>query len=267
MTKWLKAGLRRFFCLWACGMALSVHAQVATQEGLVQLDIGRGDARLPVYVMPHPQATATLILLPGGDAGTGKMVGGQPQRGNFLSRSRSEFFNAQFNVMVAYRPSDLNRLEYSYRVSKAHVAELDHVIAYAQEKFGKPVWLVGTSRGTVSGTAAAIALGESQVQGLVLTSSVTSKMTGAVGTQNVASLKIPVVMLHHKNDACHVCVPSEAERIIPEMKSAPVKKFIMIEGGSDPQGEPCEAKHWHGFINYEKETVKRITDWIQNPQS
>jgi len=51
------------------------------------------------------------------------------------------------------------------------------------------------------------------------------------------------------------------------MKSAPVKKFIMIEGGSDPQGEPCEAKHWHGFINYEKETVKRITDWIQNPQS
>jgi hypothetical protein len=47
----------------------------------------------------------------------------------------------------------------------------------------------------------------------------------------------------------------------------PVKKFILIEGDSDPQGDPCEAKHWHGFIHYEKETVKRITDWIQNPQS
>lgn len=268
MKKWLNLWmLRRFFDVLVCGMALCAHAQVTLQEGLLQMDLGRGDARLPVYVMPHPEAKATLILLPGGDAGTGKMVDGQPQSGNFLSRSRGEFFNAQLNVMVVYRATDLNRLDYGYRVSKDHVAELAKVIALAKETWGKPVWLVGTSRGTVSGTAAAIALGETQVQGLVLTSSVTSRMTGAVGTQNIASLKMPVLVVHHKNDACKICLPYEAERITPELKSSPLKKFIMIEGGSDPQGDPCEAKHWHGFINYEKETVKRITDWIHNPQS
>jgi hypothetical protein len=41
----------------------------------------------------------------------------------------------------------------------------------------------------------------------------------------------------------------------------------MIEGGSNPEGDPCEGKHWHGFMNFEKETVKIITDWIKNPQS
>lgn len=268
LKHWLNfLGLRRCCCLWLCGMTLGVHAQVATPEGWVQLDLGRGEARLPVFVMPHPQAVATLILLPGGDAGTGKIVAGQPQSGNFLSRSRHEFFNAHFNVMVVYRPNDLNRLEYSYRVSPAHVAEVTSALAYAQEKFAKPVWLVGTSRGTVSAVATAIALGETRVQGLVLTSSVTSKMTGAVGTQNIASLKMPVLLVHHQNDACNVCVPYEAERLVPQLKSAPVKKWILIEGGSDPQGEPCEAKHWHGFINYEKETVQRITDWIHHPQN
>ncbi|MEN9888982.1 MAG: hypothetical protein RL559_1019 [Pseudomonadota bacterium] len=239
----------------------------SAQEGMVQLDIGRGQARLPVYAMPHPKATATLILLPGGDAGTGKISEGKPSNGNFLSRTRADFHAADFNVIVVYRASDLNALDYSYRVSKEHVEELSKVIAYAQQQFGKPVWLVGTSRGTVSGTAAAIALGEANVQGLVLTSSVTSKKQGAIATQNIASLKIPVLVLHHKNDACKICVPYEASRITADLKSAPVKKFIMVEGGSDPEGDPCEAKHWHGFINHEKETVKLITDWVKNPQS
>lgn len=239
----------------------------SAQETLLQMDIGRGEARLPTYVMPNPGAAATIILLPGGDAGTGKIVDGKPTSGNFLSRTRDEFHAAGFNVIVVYRATDLNGLDYGYRVSKEHVGELAQVIAYARQNFGKPIWLVGTSRGTVSGTAAAIALGESEVQGLVLTSSVTSKKTGAIATQNIASLKIPTLVVHHKNDECKICVPAEASRITSDLKSAPIKKFILVEGGSDPEGDPCEAKHWHGFIHYEKETAKIITEWIKNPQS
>jgi len=252
--------------LLAVCFLICTSAGTCAQESMVYLDIGRGDARLPTYVMPNPNATATLILLPGGDAATGKIVEGKPGSGNFLSRSRDDFFAANFNVIVVYRASDMNDLDYRYRVSKEHVGELAKVIAYAKQNFGKPVWLVGTSRGTVSGTAAAIALGESAVQGLVLTSSITSIKTGAISTQNIASLKIPTLVVHHKNDACNLCVPAEASRITDYLKSAPVKKFIMIEGGSNPSGDPCAARHWHGFINFEKETVKMITDWIQNPQ-
>jgi len=236
------------------------------EEAFVQLDIGRGDARLPVYVMSNPQAVATLILLPGGDSGTGRIVEGEPSSGNFLSRSRELFHAQDFNVVVVYRPSDLVELDYGYRTTRKHVGEVERVISYARHELGKPVWLVGTSRGTVSATAATIALGDGGVQGLVLTSSVTSMKVGAIGSQDIASVKVPTLVIHHKNDSCKVCVPSEASRITAGLKSAPVKKFILIEGGSDPVGDPCEARHWHGFINYEKETVKAITDWIKHPQ-
>lgn len=244
-------------------MCLSAQAE----EKMVQLDIGRADAHLPIYVMTQPQATATLILLPGGDAGTGKISNGQPTSKNFLSRTRDLFFAAQFNVILVYRASDLQHLDYVYRVSPTHVQELAAVIRHARQLSSTPVWLVGTSRGTVSGTAAVIGLPEGFVQGLVLTSSVTSKKTGAIATQDIGRIKVPTLVVHHKNDACKICVPDEASRITDGLKSAPIKKFHMVEGGSDPIGDPCEAQHWHGFINHEKETVQLISQWIKAPQN
>jgi len=237
------------------------------QDGFVQLPLERGEAKLPVYVMRHAQAIATVVLLPGGDAGTGKIVDDQPGSSNFLVRARQHFQQAGFNVLVVFRASDLSGLDYGYRISPEHVAELSKAVAYAQREFGKPVWLIGTSRGTVSGTATAIALGEKSIAGLVLTSSVTSRRTGAIESQNVASLRMPTLVLHHKYDSCKICVPAEAARIVDQLKSAPVRKFIMVDGGSNPEGDPCESRHWHGYINFEQQTVQLITDWIKSPKS
>ncbi len=249
-------------------MALTLSIRGAhAQDNWLQIPLDRSDATLPVYTLAHPQAIATVVLLPGGDASTGKILEGKPGSGNFLSRSRELFQAEGMNVMVVYRATDMNTLDYGYRISSAHVAEVGKAVAHARKVWGKPVWLVGTSRGTVSGTAAALALGQDAVQGLVLTSSVTSKKMGAIASQNIASLNIPTLVIHHKNDACKICVPWEASRLIADMKAAPTKKFIMVEGGSDPVGDPCEARHWHGFINHEKETVRLITDWIKNPQN
>jgi pimeloyl-ACP methyl ester carboxylesterase len=242
---------------------LSVHAD----EKMVKLDIARADAHLPIFVMTQPQAKATLILLPGGDAGSGKIVDGQPTSKNFLARSRALFFAEQFNVIVVFRASDLQHLEYDYRVSTAHVQELAAVVRHAKQLSNAPVWLVGTSRGTVSGTAATIALAEGAVQGLVLTSSVTSKKPGAIATQDIGKIKVPTLVVHHKFDACKVCVPHEAARINDGLKSAPFKKFLMLDGGFDPVGDPCEAQHWHGFINQEKDTVQSIGNWIKSPEN
>lgn len=246
--------------LWTC--SINLYAE----EIWHKLDVSRNDAHIPLYVMSNPGAVATLILLPGGNAGIGGVVDGKPKSNNFLARSKDYFLNENLNVIIMFRASDLSKLDYPYRV-KEHVSEIAKVIQYAKNKFDKPIWLVGTSRGTVSGTAAALALGEREVQGLVLTASVTNKAIGAIKTQNIADLKIPVLVVHHKNDACKICVPYEASRITSDLKSSPVKKFVMIEGGSDPQGDPCQAMHWHGFINYEKETVKIISDWIKQPSS
>lgn len=253
--------MKIILAIFACAYAvLSVQAEQSFQ----QFDIGRGVARMPVYVMTDAQAKATLLLLPGGGAATGEIVEGKPKSGNFLSRSRSFFKRAGYNVMVVYRPSDLNDLDYGYRISAQHMNELRVAVEYAKRTFGKPVWLIGTSRGTVSGTAAAIEFGPELVAGLVLTSSVTNSKPGAIATQDLKRLKIPVLVVHHSKDACRVCLPAEAAKIPTLLVNATKKDFMLIEGGSDPHGNECNAQHWHGFINYEEATVKLITDWMDS---
>lgn len=232
-------------------------------SGMVSLPLDRAQAQLPLNVLPSPGAKATLVLLPGGDAGTGKVVDGQPGSRNFLSRSRALFQAEGFNVIVAYRPSDLQELAYEYRTTAAHIDEIAQAVDWAHRQFGQPVWLVGTSRGSVSATAAAIALGPSRVQGLVLTSSVTSGKPGAVPTQQLYRIQVPTLVLHHRLDACHVCRPREAALIPDALTAAPRKQFILVEGGFDPQGDACEALHWHGYIHFEKETVGVIAGWIR----
>ena len=105
-------------------------------------------------------------------------------------------------------------------------------------------------------------------QGYVTTSQLTPNTEHrAIATQDIGKIKVPTLVVHHKNDACRICVPYEAARITDGLKSAPIKKFQMLDGGSDPVGDPCEALHWHGFINHEKEAVQLIGNWIKSPQN
>lgn len=248
--------------------ALLCLGSAAAEERMVRIALDRGQAHIPAAVLDHDKATATLILLPGGDGGTGRMIDGKPGSNNFLARSRALFAERGFNVVVAFRASDLQRLEIPYRHGTEHIAEVRQVIAWARREFGKPVWLVGTSLGSISATAATLALGRDEVAGLVLTSSITpTQISGSVTRQEIERIAVPTLVMHHRLDACRLCVPAEAARLIERMHAAPAKKFLLVEGGSDPRGNACQALHWHGFINYERETVQALTDWIKAPRS
>jgi pimeloyl-ACP methyl ester carboxylesterase len=233
------------------------------EDRFFKFKLASRNAELPIFEMSNPNAVATLILLPGGDSGTGGLEKGKPQSKNFLSRSRDIFYNNGFNILVTYRATDLNTLDYSYRISNAHIEELKETILYAKKTFNKPVWLIGTSRGSVSGTAATINLGSTYVNGLVLTSSITNSKPGAISSQNIEKITIPVLVVHNAKDSCKICSPEQAAQIINLLSSSQRKQYIEIDGGYSPTGDPCQALHWHGFVNYETETVKIISDWIK----
>jgi hypothetical protein len=92
--------VRLFVSLFLLAFVLTAFAQ----ESMIEIDLERNGASIPAYVMRHPQAVATLVLLPGGDAGSGKIINGKPASGNFLSRSRDFFQTEGFNVVVAPSP-------------------------------------------------------------------------------------------------------------------------------------------------------------------
>jgi pimeloyl-ACP methyl ester carboxylesterase len=237
----------------------------AAENKLIALDVRPG-ASVPIYYMKRDAAWATVVLLPGGAGGIG-IRDGVPTSDNFVVRSRDHFAESGFNVAVVGRPTDKKDLDFADRIGAWHIEDLRKVVAHLKRDAGVPVWLVGTSRGTISAAAAAIALGKEELAGIVLTASVTSaKRPGALPKQQLSAIRIPVLVLHHEKDACPICQPSDVPLIISGLKNAPVKKQIMVKAGANPKGNPCEALHWHGFIGMEKEAVQIIAAWIKNPR-
>ncbi|HYA86182.1 MAG TPA: alpha/beta hydrolase [Nitrospirota bacterium] len=216
------------------------------------------------YYMPNPAPKATVVLLPGGE-GDIHLENDVPTSHNFLVRSRDYFVANGFNVAVLNRPSD-HQLGYLFRVSDEHIEDIRKTVEYLKKYAGPPVWLVGTSSGTVSAAAAAIAFGNEELAGIVLTSSIMEhKKAGAVPYQKLDAIRIPVLVLHHYYDACKNCSPGDASLIVRKLTNAPVKKLILVKGGEKPIGDPCGPLHWHGYIGMEREAVDIISGWIANP--
>ena len=250
------------------GLYLSLNITVpAAADEIIRIE-SRPGVKVPVYYMKRDGSTATVVLLPGGAGGFGTPVEGKPSSSNFLVRTRDFFADAGLNVAVMSRATDKTDLDYADRVSDEHMTDIKTLVDYLSNDAGVPIWLVGTSRGTVSATAAAITFGNTERGGIVLTASVVNyKKIGAVPTQDIASIKIPVLVLHHEQDGCALCRPHEVPAIVKGLKNAPVKKLMMVNGGGNPTGDPCEAMHYHGFVGMEKEAVAMITDWIKKPSN
>jgi pimeloyl-ACP methyl ester carboxylesterase len=91
------------------------------------------------------------------------------------------------------------------------------------------------------------------------------QVPAAVPRQALDQIRLPVLVYHHRGDACRITQAHEAERIVRGLQNAPVKKLWLVEGGDNPTGDPCEALHWHGFIGMEETAVKDMASWIRQP--
>ncbi|HXZ49946.1 MAG TPA: hypothetical protein VEG27_13065 [Usitatibacter sp.] len=249
--------------------ALALAAVLAGAPALAADHLVRIETRPGVHVsywmMARPGASAALVLLPGGAGGIA-MKGGVPTSDNFLVRSRDLFAAAGFDVAIVGKPTDHADLDLAFRASPEHVADLARVVEKVHAATRRPVWLVGTSRGTVSAAAAAIALGPA-IAGVVLTSSITDPgLPQAVENLDLARIRVPVLVVHHRLDACPGTPPEEAHRIVEGLTAAPEKKLLIVSGGGTPYGPKCEPMHWHGFVGMEQEAVDDIARFVREPR-
>jgi pimeloyl-ACP methyl ester carboxylesterase len=245
--------------------ALLASASAGAWAGDHLVGIGtRPGVKVGYWWMERPDASATLVLLPGGAGGIG-LKGGVPTSTNFLVRSRDRFAAAGFDVAIVGRPSDRKDLDLAFRASAPHIEDLRRVVERVRAVGGKPVWLVGTSRGTVSAAAAAIALGRS-IDGVVLTSSITDPFEPqAVQKLALDRIAVPVLVVHHKLDECPATPPAGADEIVAALVHAPVKKLLLVEGGGPAYGPRCEPMHWHGYRGMEREVVDAIAAFVRDP--
>jgi pimeloyl-ACP methyl ester carboxylesterase len=225
----------------------------------------RPDVTVPVYLIKRSSAVATIALLPGGHGNfTVKKDGLESD--DFLVKNRDQFARQGFNVAVIGRPADIRNLSLDRRRTADHLEDVRMVIKYLHSELSLPIWLIGTSRGTISTASAAIAFGNEELAGIVLTSSVTSTSElYSVPRLRLEKIQVPVLVLHHEKDACTITSPDGAREIVGRLTNAPVARAILVNGGRLPSGNPCSSTHWHGYSGMEREAVDIIAKWIREP--
>lgn len=233
-------------------------------DGIVKLERG---GKAPLFYIATTPSNATKVgaILFAGGAGElhladAKDASNPTQNGNFLIRSR-KLFSEHGIATAAFDPSDdSGPLEDAVRRSDMHAEEVAAVIADFKRRFGlEHVFLVGTSRGTISAAYVSLPLHDA-IDGVVLTSTVfeaSRRGTGLSGF-NLARIKAPLLIVHHRRDACRTTPPEDAERLQDEYT------VLMIDGGSGSggNGDECGPFSAHGYLGKESKTVAAISDWI-----
>jgi len=227
---------------------------------------GRKDATQSFLLMSYPNPKAVAVMFPGGEGllklhaegGSVKFTQGK----NFLVRTRGLFRDPEVAVAVLDSPSDHQRLgmDDGFRTGHGHVEDIAAVIGDLKNRFPRAkIFLIGTSRGTISAAYVGRALG-STVDGVVLTSTVFNR-GGPIGGIGLAgfdfgSIKTPLLFVHHVHDSCRACPYGVAENL------GRAYPLISVNGGKPAQSDPCEPLAAHGYFGKEAETVEAIKDWM-----
>jgi hypothetical protein len=256
-------------------------AQGAAQDkrcGEVVTLTGHNNAKLPYSYSAPENAKAVLILLPGGPgfADLGADGCARQLTGNSLVRTR-ELFHAQgFATALADAPTNYRGEDGlgGFRISPLHADDIGKIIAEIRRRTKLPVWLVGTSRGSISAVNAASRLqGEQAPDGLVITSPVTAGRVGGrkewvaqtVFSVNLAAIKIPVLVVAHASDTCIRTPPALAPTILARTNGAR-EQAVTVKSGTIQRGavsvDACEGKSPHGFIGQEQEVTDGIVRFI-----
>jgi pimeloyl-ACP methyl ester carboxylesterase len=145
-----------------------------------------------------------------------------------------------------------------FRTSRAHVEDVAAVVKDLRNRFpGAKIFLIGTSRGTLSAAYVGRSLGEG-VNGVILTSSVFYGGRGGIGLSgfDFGAIKAPLLFVHHVSDACRSCPYRDAASLGRSFA------LVSVSGGKPAESDPCEPFAPHGYFGREAETVKAMKDWM-----
>ena len=241
------------------GLAQVEVKEIATRSG-VTLRFVYARAENPV---------ASAVLFQGGGGNIGIFPNGSMRDENFLSGGAQRFVRNGISVVIPDVPSDRRSLG-DFRDTPEHAQDNAALIDFLRQQAKVPVWAIGTSNGSLSAAAASTHLKDKGPDGLVLTSTVTKEglsrgMAHPVILAPLHEIKLPVLLVHHKNDGCYVTPYDAMPGLIAALKAAKKVDLISVEGGSS-MGNPCHSGY-HQFLGIEAAVTDDIAAWIKRYQA
>jgi pimeloyl-ACP methyl ester carboxylesterase len=239
----------------------------ASTEHVFDLPLPDGNHQRVLYGAPS-NPKATIVMLPGGAGDVGIQRNGHLRHDdNFVVRTRDLWMNRGFAVLIpdAIDGNDLRGM----RSSPAYAALVSALVQFAHKPSAGPVFLLGTSQGSIAAMNGAAHLDATQLAGVVLTESV-SVLGGSHETVFQADpqdVRVPALVVAHRDDRCNVAPPGNAPRIAAAMSASPSVKVIEVSGGTQHSSDACGSLTPHGYDGIETQGVDAVTGWMDQQLS
>lgn len=247
-------------------MFLALPASAA--ETLLTLS-PRPNVSLRVLVDRPATPIGSVVLMAGGDGvldldSQGRI--GSGLSGNHLVRTRSLYMQAGYAVFVPDVAADLKGTN-NYRFGRAYAQDVAAVVAAARE-VARPVAIIGTSRGALA--VASVFTRQSAVMpdAAVISSGVLMGNEGKGGSASTVGdmmeIRVPVLLLRHRLDACRASAPADADKFKEMLTRSPKVDVVTLEGGGprSKTADPCGAAHYHGFWGIDDQAVAATVKWL-----
>ena len=256
--------MRRFVFAVLLVMGSGPNAALADAARVLNVSAAGLQQRV-LYVAP-PDPRATLLMLPGGAGDVGIAPDGAIAHGhNFLVRTRDLWVGRGFAVMVPDAPESIRNLR-GHRSSQQYASVIAALVKTAHDQAAGPVFLIGTSQGSIAAMNGAANLRNGEIAGLVLTESV-SRLGGSHETVFDAhpdQVNVAVLVVANSDDRCKVAPPQDAPKIVAALTGAPTVKVLDVHGGAMHGDNDCGSLTPHGYDGIEPEVVDAIAKWLRD---
>jgi pimeloyl-ACP methyl ester carboxylesterase len=247
--------------------AQTIEAPLAYDGVVRDIPLQSGGIQRVLYSASKRETKGVVVMFAGGTGELDIDKGGHVKNAkNFVVRS-SDLWRERGYGIVLVDALDHQSLR-GQRSSAAYAEVTRKVLAFAHEQASVPVWVLGTSQGSIAAMNAASHAGRTQLAGLILTESV-SILGGSHETVFDAhpdDVRVPSLVVANVDDQCKVALPSMAREIAGSLRHAPTT-VLTESGGVQRSRDDCASLSPHGYYGIEEKVVDDIVAWMQKTQS
>ena len=184
----------------------------------------------------------------------------------YVMRSALPLAENGYVAVVVAPPSDRPQgfgMSMDDRTSDWHMSDVRSIVEYAARKWAKPLFLLGHSMGAFSVSQAAVSIVDPRIHGVVLSATPAGRRTGgSVPEIPLYRVKIPVLILHHRDDACGSTPFSQARWLPAYFTGSPRVALLEVNGGAPETPDPCDGQfHFHDHNGVEPEIAVALARW------
>ncbi|ALP68753.1 hypothetical protein AN416_37940 (plasmid) [Paraburkholderia caribensis] len=201
-------------------------------------------------------------MFPGGTGDVGIERNGEIRHGdNFVVRTRDLWAQKGYGVLIVDAIN--HRSIRGKRDSPKYARVVHEILTYARSMTNAPLWIMGTSQGSIAAMLAASTARPGEVAGVVLTESVSvlGRSHETVFDAHPETVRVPALVVANRDDGCWVAPPTDAEAIAKAMSHTRAD-VLMEEGGKTDSADACSSRTPHGYWGIDDRVVDDITRWM-----